>query len=56
MLTMIMNRMSRPQNFMNVNAYAANAAIRIGMKVAGSEIARLLMKPSPMFLPWSASL
>ena len=33
---------------MNVNAYAANAAIRIGMNVAGSVIARLLMNAWPM--------
>ncbi len=33
---------------MNVKAYAANAAIRIGMNVAGSVIARLLMKALPM--------
>ncbi len=34
---------SRPGNSMKVKAYAANAAIRIGMKVAGSAIAKLLM-------------
>ena len=32
---MVRNRTSRPQNSMNVNAYAANAATRIGMNVAG---------------------
>ncbi len=33
---------------MNVNAYAAKQAIRIGMNVAGSVIARLLTKARPM--------
>ena len=39
--------MSRPGNSMNVNAYAANAAIRSGMNVAGSAIARLLTNALP---------
>ena len=34
-----------------MNAYAANAAIRIGMIVAGIVIARLLTNASPM-LAW----
>ena len=52
---MMMNRTSRPQNFMNVNAYAAKAATRIGMNVAGSAMARLLTNPSPRLVPWMAS-
>ena len=36
---------------MKVNAYAAKAATRIGMNVAGSVIARLLMKALPMLAP-----
>ena len=46
---MVRKRTSRPQNSMKVNAYAAKAAIRIGMNVAGSVMARLLMKALPMF-------
>ena len=40
---------SLPRNDMKVNAYAANAANRIGMNVAGRAIAKLLMKASPRF-------
>ena len=40
---------------MNVKAYAANAATRIGMKVAGSAIARLLTNALPMSAPVQAS-
>ena len=36
---------------MNVNAYAANAAIRIGMNVAGSAIAKLLMNAATEVAP-----
>ncbi len=36
---------------MNVKAYAAKAATRIGMKVAGSVIARELMNALPMLAP-----
>ena len=40
---------------MNVKAYAANAATRIGMNVAGSAIARLLTNALPMSAPVQAS-
>ena len=43
-----MNSTSRTGNLMNVNAYAANAAIRSGMNVAGRAIARLLMNAWPI--------
>jgi hypothetical protein len=35
---------------MKLNAYAANAAMRIGMMVAGSTIAKLLMNARSMLL------
>ena len=41
---------------MKVKAYAAKAAIMIGMIVAGSVIARLLMKARPMSLSVATSL
>ena len=53
---MVRNRTSRPQNSMNVKAYAAKAAIRIGMNVAGRAMARLLMKALPMLAPSMASV
>ena len=37
----------RPGNSMKANAYAANAAIRTGMKVAGKAMARLLTNAWP---------
>ena len=40
---------------MNVKAYAANDAIRIGMNVAGSTMAKELMNASPMPRPIRAS-
>ena len=45
-----MKKKSRPGNSMKVNAYAANAAIRIGMIVAGMVITKLLTNAFPM--PW----
>ena len=39
-----MKKTSRPGNRMKVNAYAAKAAIRIGMTVAGRLTTRLLRK------------
>ena len=50
------NRMSRPGNSMKVNAYAANAAIRIGMNVAGRVMTKLLMNALPMSAPLSMRL
>src|SRR3954451_1342203 len=46
---MTRNSTSRPGNLMNVKAYEAKAAMRIGMNVAGSAMAKLLMRalPSP---------
>ena len=44
----MMNSVSRNGNFMNVNAYAANAAIRSGMNVAGRAIAKLLTNAWPI--------
>ena len=41
---------------MNVNAYAAKAAIRMGMIVAGIVIATLLANASPMLARLKTSL
>ena len=43
-----MNRMPRPRNGIQAKAYAANAAIVIGMTVAGMVTMRLFRKASPM--------
>ena len=48
--TMRMKKKFRPGNSMNVNAYAANAAMRIGMIVAGMLTARELRNAPPMGL------
>ena len=52
---MITKKRSRPGNSMNVYAYAANAAMRIGMIVAGRLTAKLLTNalPPPSRSTWS---
>jgi len=46
--TTMMNVTSRPGKSMKVNAYAAIAAIRIGMTTAGTVTTRVLMNALPM--------
>ena len=46
--TTIVNRMPRPRKGIQAKAYAANAAIVIGMTVAGIVTMRLFRNASPM--------
>jgi hypothetical protein len=46
---------SRPFHSMKVNAYAAKAAMRIGMIVAGTVTTKLLMNALPMLTPEALS-
>ena len=48
---MTTNMRSRPRHCMKVNAYAAKAAIRIGITVAGSATMKLLMNAWDMGMP-----
>jgi hypothetical protein len=46
--TIATKRMFRPGKFIQLNAYAANAATRIGITVAGMVMKRLLTNASPI--------
>ncbi len=51
-----MSKRSRPGNLIQAKAYAANDATRMGMRVEGMLMMRLLMKALPMPRPVMISL